>query len=251
MLPRIIPVLLLHNGGLYKTTRFKESNYIGDPLNAVRIFNKKEVDELVVLDFKATIENRKPDFKLLESIAARCFMPLGYGGGVNDLNDAKKIIYSGVEKIIVNTVAAENPGFVEKLASYFGSSSVIVSVDVKKNIFGNYEVFVRSGTKLVKMSPEEYVLQIQKCGAGEILLNSISDDGSMKGYDLELIRNISGLVKIPVIVCGGAGQLIHFKEAHESGATAMAAGSFFVFHGSHKGVLISYPSLKEINSLFS
>lgn len=249
--PRVIPVLLINKNGLYKTIKFRDPKYVGDPLNAVSIFNKKEVDELIILDFRATIENRRPDFKLIENIASRCFMPLCYGGGIRTLDDGKKIISSGVEKISLNSIITDNPGFIEKAANAFGSSAIIVSVDVRKNLFGKYEICTHSGTICIKEKPEVYVKYLQESGAGEIFLNNISNDGTMNGYDLELISNVCKSVSIPVIVCGSAGNLNDFKCAINNGASAVAAGSYFVFHGKHRGVLISYPSPEEISWLFN
>lgn len=251
LIPRIIPVLLLRNNGLYKTVRFKNPKYVGDPINTVKVFNEKEVDELIILDYTATSENRGPAFSALENIASQCFMPVCYGGGITSLDDIKRIISLGVEKVALNTIAAENPAFVEKASSMFGSSTIVVSIDSKKIVFGGYGVFVRSGTKYAKVRPEIFAEQMENCGAGEILINSIQKDGTMLGYDLELIKMVSEVVKIPVIVCGGAGEMVHFNDAHLSGATALAAGSFFVFHGKHRGVLISYPSRQEFVDLFN
>ncbi len=251
IIPRIIPVLLIKNNGLYKTVKFKNPKYVGDPVNAVRIFNDKEVDELILLNFNATLNNTPIPFDLIGNIASQCFMPLCYGGGIRNTDDIRKIIFSGVEKIAVNSIAAEKPSFVEEAARLFGSSTIVVSIDVRKSWTGKYEVYIHSGTKPIKTRPEEYARQIENCGAGEILINSINHDGEMNGYDLELIRMISEAVKIPVICCGGAGKLSDLKEAKINGASAMAAGSFFVFHGRHRGVLISYPDRKELESIFT
>jgi imidazole glycerol-phosphate synthase subunit HisF len=249
--PRIIPVLLLKNNGLYKTLKFKNPKYVGDPLNAVKVFNEKEVDELILIDFTATIENKSPSYGLIEDIASQCFMPLCYGGGINSIDSIKQLVQSGVEKIALNSKAADDPSFVEKAANLFGSSTIVISIDVKKNLLGKYEVYSHSGSKKVKLRPEEYAKHMEERGAGEILLNSISNDGTMLGYDLELIKSVSSSVRIPVITCGGAGEINHFKDAYDSGASAMAAGSLFVFHGKHRGVLISYPAQEDLNKLFT
>jgi imidazole glycerol-phosphate synthase subunit HisF len=250
LLPRIIPVLLFRDNGLYKTIKFRNPKYVGDPLNAVKVFNQKEVDELIILDYKATIEHRPPSYILIGNIASQCFMPVCYGGGIRSVEDIKIIINLGVEKIALNTIAVENPAFIEKAATLFGSSTIVVSVDVKKSGFGNYVVYTRSGSKPLKVSLEILAKRIEECGAGEILINSITRDGSMQGYDNELIKIVAKAVKIPVIACGGVGVLTHFREAYENGASAMAAGSFFVFHGKHRGVLISYPSQNDLLQLF-
>jgi cyclase len=250
ILPRIIPVLLIKGNGLYKTIRFKHPKYVGDPVNAVRIFNEKEVDELIILDYKATIEKRQPSFSLIENIASQCFMPVCYGGGIRSVDDIKRIINLGVEKVALNSIAAEDPGFVERTAAIFGSSTIVVSIDTKKSSFGVGEVYSIAGSKSIKLRPELFAKQMEECGAGEILINSISRDGTMQGYDLEMIKIVSAAVKIPVIACGGAGALNDFREAYQNGASAMAAGSFFIFHGKHRGVLISYPSQADLKNLF-
>lgn len=250
MNPRIIPVLLISNGGLYKTVRFKDPKYIGDPVNAVKVFNEKCVDEIIILDYKATLENRKPDFTMIENIASQCFMPLCYGGGIKSPDDIARIIQCGVEKIAMNSEAAENYKLIENSARIYGSSTVVLSMDVKKSRSGEYEVFIRSATKSTKLRPEAYARQMENCGIGEILVNSVNLDGTMQGYDLELISLIANTVNVPVIACGGAGNLIHFREAADNGASAMAAGSFFVFHGKHRGILISYPDAESLSSIF-
>ncbi len=248
---RIIPTLLLKGQGLVKTMKFKDPKYVGDPINAIKIFNDKEVDELVLLDITATGERRGPNFKIIEEVASECFMPLGYGGGINSLEDAKRILALGVEKIIVNTAAVENPSLVARLADSVGSQSVVVSVDVKKSLFGKYEVFTRSGTSNTKLDPAIYAQELEKMGAGELLLNSIDRDGLMTGYDVSLIKKVTGAVGIPVIACGGAGTLDHFGPAvKEGGASALAAGSMFVFQGKHRAVLISYPERARLESYF-
>jgi imidazole glycerol-phosphate synthase subunit HisF len=250
MNPRIIPVLLISNGGLYKTVRFKDPKYIGDPVNAVKVFNEKCVDEIIVLDYMATVNNRKPDFILIENIASQCFMPLCYGGGIKSIDDITRIIQCGVEKIALNSVAAENYQLIENTSRIFGSSTVVLSMDVKKSRFGEYEVFIRSATKSTKLKPDTYARQMENCGIGEILVNSVNLDGTMQGYDLELIDLIANAVNVPVIACGGAGNLQHFRDAADNGASAMAAGSLFVFHGKHRGILINYPDEDSISSIF-
>lgn len=249
--PRIIPVLLLKNKGLVKTVRFSDPKYVGDPINAVRIFNEKEVDELIFLDITATSEKRKPNFEYLEKIAGECFMPLCYGGGITSLSDIRKIINLGVEKVSINSFAYSNQSFIKEAANEFGSSTIVVSVDVKKNLWGKYVIALNNGKTLTKTDPIEYVRIIEEMEAGEILLNSVERDGVMNGYDLDLISKISGSVKIPVVACGGAKDLDDFKNALKAGASALAAGSMFVFHGKLKAVLISYPSQKDLKSTFS
>ncbi len=223
-----------------KTKRFKAPKYVGDPINAVRIFNEKEVDELIFLDITATIEHCSPNFDLIAEVAGECFMPLAYGGGVRSMSDARRILKSGVEKIIFNTVAHTDPNVISQASREFGAQAVVISMDVRRKLFGRYEVFVKSGTSSTGHCPESYAKRMQDLGAGEIFLNSIDKDGSMTGYDLDLIERVSNSVNIPVIACGGAGSKDDFQSAAAAGASAMAAGSMFVFHGPHKAVLITY-----------
>ncbi len=244
---RVIPCLLLRNKGLVKTVKFKDPRYVGDPFNAVKIFNDKEVDELIFLDITATLEKRKPNFKIISEIASECFMPFGYGGGISTLEEVQELFNLGVEKVILNTQAAENPSFVERCARLFGSQSIVISIDVKKSLFGKHEVYTRSGTKNIKLEPTLYARQMQEAGAGEIFLNSIDRDGTMQGYDLPLIRKVSEAVKVPVVACGGAEKIEDFEQAVREGrASAVSAGSMFVFHGKHRAVLITYPSIKDL-----
>ena len=247
---RIIPCLLLKNGGLVKTVRFKNDRYVGDPINAVRIFNEKEVDELVFLDISATLAGNGPNFELLEDIASEAFMPFGYGGGITSLEQIRRLYALGVEKIVINTVAATNPELVSEAAGLAGSSSVVVSIDVRRSLFGKYSVCVEGGRRDLKTDPVSYARDMEKRGAGEILLNAIDRDGTMEGYDLGLVRRVSEAVSVPVVAVGGAGSLEHFREAVEHGASAAAAGSMFVFHGKHKAVLITYPRYDEMRTLF-
>lgn len=246
---RVIPVLLLRNMGLYKSVKFKDHKYVGDPINAIKIFNEKEVDELVFLDITASVNQQEPNYSILADIASECFMPLCYGGGVRSIEQIEKILYAGVEKVSLNTAAAEIPNLVNQAAKKFGSSTIVVSMDVKKSLFGGYSVYIKSGSKNIKVSPVEFAKKMEEEGAGEILLNSIDHDGTMNGYDLDLVKNISSQVGIPVIACGGAGSLDHMRSAVKQGASAVAAGSFFVFQGKHRAVLITYPDRKEIISI--
>jgi cyclase len=248
--PRVIPVLLLKNAGLVKTQKFKNPKYVGDPINAIKILNEKEVDELIFLDINASKENKKPNLKLLNEIATECFIPLCYGGGIKTIEDIKNIISCGVEKVSLNSIAIENPDFVKSASDIFGSSTIVVSIDVKKNFWGKKIIYSYSGTKSTGLDPISFAVEMQKKGAGELLINSIDKDGMMNGYDYELIKQISKEVDIPVIACGGAGELKHLKEAIGAGASAVAAGSMFVFHGKHRAVLINYPSQVELQNLF-
>lgn len=247
---RIIPVLLLQDHGLVKTTRFKDPKYIGDPINAIRIFNEKEVDELIFLDISASKEGRVPSYDLINKLATECFMPFCYGGGIRDISTIRKILKLGVEKVAVNTQALENPEFIKEAASIFGSSTIVVSIDVKKNLLGQYRLFLPSGKINVKNDVLAFAKQMEAYGAGELIVNSVDADGVMQGYDLKLLKMITSNVNIPVIGCGGAGRVEHFLSAStEGGASAVAAGSMFVFHGKHKAVLITYPNQKELRKV--
>lgn len=250
--PRIIPALLLQGQGLVKTVRFKNPTYLGDPINIVRIFNEKEVDELVFLDISATNENRPPGFRMLANITSECFMPLGYGGGIRSMDDIKTLLSIGIEKIILNTAALEQPSLVRLAADYAGSQAVVISMDAKKGFLGKYEVFTRSGRKGTGLDPVKHAVEMEKLGAGELFVNSIDRDGTMQGYDLELIRRVAEAVSIPVVACGGAGKLQDLADAIQiGGASAAAAGSLFVFQGPLRGVLISYPSPTELKRVLS
>lgn len=244
---RVIPCLLLKNEGLVKTVKFKHPKYVGDPINAVKIFNEKEVDELIFLDTTATIENRKPPVNLISQIASECFMPFCYGGGIKSVEDIAGLFTLGVEKVAINSQAVGNPSLIKRASELFGNQSIVVSIDVKKNLFGKYRVFTHGGRKSTKLDPVDFAVQMEDTGAGEIFLNSIDRDGTQQGYDLELIRKVSESVTIPVIACGGAGSLDDFADAvKRGGASAVSAGSFFVFQGSHRAVLITYPPIKEL-----
>lgn len=247
--PRVIPVLLLKGRGLYKTVQFKNPKYVGDPINTVKIFNEKEVDEICILDISATLEGRVPNLELIKEIASESFMPLSYGGGIRSLEQARAIFNCGVEKIVLNSLAFESPDIVRDIVKYAGSSSVVVSVDVGKKFMRGHQVFTRSGSVATKKTPLEFAREMELLGVGEILLYSIERDGMMQGYDYDLIQEISSAVSVPVVACGGAGSLEHLALALSAGASAVAAGSFFVFQGKHRAVLISYPMPREIDSL--
>jgi len=234
-----------------KTIKFKNPTYIGDPINAVRIFNDKEVDELVFLDITATLENRTPQMDLIHNIATECFMPFAYGGGVHSIDTASKILKMGSEKIIFNSTATDLE-LIGKAANRFGSQSVVVSIDVKRTRIGGIRVFTHSGTVNTGYNPTEFAKMVESAGAGEIFLNSIDYDGTMKGYDIGLIKSVTSVVNIPVVACGGAGNLEHFKEAIvNGGASAVSAGSMFVFHGPHRAVLINYPTQDQLRQYLS
>ncbi len=248
--PRIIPTLLLKDDGLVKTVRFKDAKYIGDPINAVKLFNDYEADELVFLDIRASKEGRTISPDLVKSISEEAFMPFSAGGGIKSLEDAKKIITAGAEKVVLNTILYKKPEVVKEISKHFGSQAVIVSIDVKKDSSGKYLVAVNDGEDLLQKSPEEQAKLAEGLGAGEILINSIDKDGTMDGFDYELINSVSKVVKIPVIAIGGAGSKEDLSKAIKSGASAVSAGSLFVFHGSRKAVLINYPSKEDIKEIF-
>lgn len=244
---RIIPVLLLIKEGLYKTVKFSKPNYVGDPINAVKIFNEKEADELVVLDITASKEARGPNYHKIAEIAGEAFMPMAYGGGIQTFDDAKKVFDAGYEKIVLNTAANLNPALINEVASVYGAQSVVVSIDAKLNWLGKYEVFIKDGTKKIAATPEQAAINAEKNGAGEIFINAIHKDGTWEGFDLKLISKVSHAVSIPVIACGGAASMNDFRSAViEAGASAVAAGSMFVYQKKGMGVLISFPSEKII-----
>jgi imidazole glycerol-phosphate synthase subunit HisF len=252
LITRVIPCLLLRNQGLVKTVKFKDPKYVGDPINAVRIFNDKEVDELLFLDISATNERKRPPLRVIGEIASECFMPLAYGGGIRTLDDIREIFTVGVEKVCINSYAVEDPSFVGKAADIFGSQSIVVSIDVKKSLLGRYEVFTHGGRSNTKIDPVTHAIEMEQRGAGELFLNSIDRDGTMQGYDIELIRKVASAVRIPVIACGGAGKLSDLTDAwKKGGASAVSAGSMFVFHGKHRAVLISYPGQEELKNAFA
>jgi len=244
---RVIPCLLLRGAGLVKTTRFKDPKYVGDPINAIKIFNDKEVDELVLLDISASKEGRGPAFSVIEEVASECFMPLAYGGGIRSVEEARRILKLGVEKLVFNDTAWRDPEVLREASRVFGAQAVVASIDVRRKMFGRYEVFVANGTKGTGIDPCEYARRMEANGAGEILLNSIDRDGMMQGYDLELVASVTAEVGIPVIASGGAGSVGDFRAAvHTAGADAVAAGAMFVFHGPHRAVLITYPDRADL-----
>ncbi len=250
--PRIIPCLLVHNKGLVKTVKFKDAKYVGDPINAVKIFNEKESDELMVLDIDATVLNREPDYKMIENLATECRMPLCYGGGIKTVEQATRIFNLGVEKIALSSAAIENPQLVSDISKEVGSQSVVVVIDVKKKMFGGYDVYTHNGTKKTKLDLEKFIIELQSLGIGEIVINSIDNDGVMKGYDLSLIEKIKPLINVPMTVLGGAGTLEDIKKLIEKfGIIGCSAGSLFVFKGKYKAVLISYPKNFEKQQLFN
>lgn len=247
---RIIPSLLLHKEGLVKSVKFKSYNYIGDPINAVKIFNEKEVDEIAIIDIDATRENRAPNFNKITEIASEAFMPLSYGGGITKLDEVKTLMYNGVEKVIINKSTHTYPKLVTEVAKIFGSQSVVVSMDVKKKWLQGYKIHIDNGKKSISIQPEKFAKQMEELGAGEILLNNIDRDGTFAGYDLEIIKSISSSITIPLIALGGAKNANDFKLAKNAGASAVSAGSMFMYiGGSTDSILINYLSQSEIEKI--
>ena len=243
---RVIPVLTLQNEKLVKTVRFKKPNYIGDPINAVKIFNDKEVDEIVILDISATKEKRTPNYNRIEEIASEAFMPLAYGGGINHFDQIKELFKLGIEKVIINSAIENNINLIKQTAERYGSQSVIVAIDVKKPIIGKLSAYKNGGSTKVKSALLDYLKQIELAGAGEIFLTAIDRDGTFNDYDFDLIKLISSKCSIPVVSCGGANSIQSFVNAVKSGASAVAAGSLFVYSSASKGVLINYPNQSEL-----
>jgi len=250
LLTRTIPVLLLHGHGLNKTRQFQPWKYLGDPVNAVRIFNEKEVDELVVLDIDASRQGFQPRIKEIVDLAGECFMPMCYGGGITSIEEVGRLLGEGIEKILLGTAAHETPALVEAAARSFGSQSIVVSVDVRRLPNGGYSVFSNGGSVDRGVDPVIYAVRARDLGAGEILLNNIDNDGMQCGYDRDLIKAVSDKVDIPVVACGGAGTTEHLRDAIASGAHAVAAGSLFVLIGRLNAVLISYPPQAELEKLY-
>lgn len=249
--PRIIPCLLVHKKGLVKTVKFKDPKYVGDPLNAVRIFNEKEVDELMVIDIDATSCAHEPDYTLIQHLAAECRMPLCYGGGIKSVEQAHRIFSLGVEKIAISSIAIENPSIIKDIAQRVGNQSVIVVLDVKKKLFGSkYELYTNNGKKNTGKDPIVFAKLCEELGAGEIVINSIDQDGTMAGYDYNIINKIRESVSIPITVLGGAGSLEHIGDMiSRHGIIGTAAGSLFVFKGKYRAVLINYPNKQEKEEL--
>lgn len=248
---RVIPCLLLQDGGLVKTQGFRRPRYVGDPINAVRIFNDKYVDELVFLDIDASRTGAEPNYDLIQRIAGECFMPLCYGGGIRTLEQARRIVAVGVEKIAVNSMAIDNPALLSAMSAELGASSVVAGIDVKRDFFGRERVFHPGKRRLTSLDPVAHAVAVVRAGAGEIFLNSVDRDGRGTGFDVDLIARVSAAVNVPVIACGGAGGLDDMRAAVQSGASAAAAGSMFVFYGPHRAVLINYPAYDAVRELFS
>lgn len=247
---RVIPCLLLKGAGLVKTIRFKDPQYVGDPINAVKILNDKEVDELIFLDITASREGKGPAFATIEDIASECFMPVAYGGGIATVEEAQRIVSMGVEKIVLNTAALRTPTLVTELSERIGASSTVVAIDVKKDLLGRSRVFHAARQKTTEWTPVEHAQRMVAAGAGEIFINDVNRDGTGAGYDLALVRSVTSAVDVPVIVCGGAGGLDDLRRASDAGASAVAAGSLFVYMGKHRAVMINYPPYDVLRELF-
>jgi len=249
--PRVIPVLLLKGQGLVKSVRFKDYRYIGDPINAVKLFNDMNADELAFLDIMANRENRSVSLDFIKRVGDEANMHFSAGGGIRSIKEIRQIIAAGAEKVILNTSAAENPDFVKEASEEFGSSTIVVSIDVKKNIFGKELTAIYSGRKATSHDPVSFAKLMEEKGAGEIIINPIERDGTMQGYDISLIRRVSEAVSIPVVALGGAGTYADlYKAVNEGYASAVAAGSLFVYHGARRGVLINYPEKEQLNLIF-
>lgn len=251
--PRVIPCLLVKDKGLVKTINFSNPKYVGDPINAVRIFNEKEVDELIVLDIDASANHKEPDYKMIENLASECRMPLCYGGGVRTSEQVKRIVELGVEKVALSSAVIENPEVVTEAAQMVGNQSVVVVLDIKKSNFGNkYDIRIINGTIKTGRNPIEFASQMEKLGAGELVINSIDNDGVMKGYDLKLVERFRNILSIPLTVLGGAGSLEDIQKLiRKFGIIGAAAGSLFIFKGKYRAVLINYPNRQEKDYLIS
>lgn len=250
-IPRVIPCLLLQDDSFVKTKQFKHPSYVGDPVNIINLFNRFEVDEIMVLDIGATRVGRSPNFMLIEALANECWVPLAYGGGLYRMEDIQRIFRIGIEKIVLNTAMLEQPQLIRSAADMFGSQAIIASMDVHKGWTGKYGVYVKGGSTKISHDIVSYAKQLEQWGAGEIFLNAIDRDGKMQGYDLALIKTVANCVNIPVIACGGAATRSDLpRPIKESYASAVAAGSLFVYQGLGKGVLVNFPERDELEALF-
>lgn len=250
--PRVIPLLLLKGQGLVKSIRFRQYTYIGDPINAVKLFNDQEADELVFLDIMATGQQRSIDLTMVRQIGDEANMPVAIGGGIQTIQHIKDIIKAGAEKVVINTAAIQRPRFIKEASDEFGSSTIVVALDIKKKFLGKQQVYGDGGRRSTGLDPVQWAQQLESLGAGELIVTSIDHDGLMQGYDLPLIAAVAAAVDIPVVAAGGAGQLTDFKAAiHTAHASAVAAGSLFVYHGPRKAVLVNYPKNEELLRLFN
>jgi imidazole glycerol-phosphate synthase subunit HisF len=247
---RVIPCLLLRDNGLVKTKKYKDAVYIGDPINAVRIFSDKEADEIVILDIDASRQGHEPNYALIAEMAGEAFMPVAYGGGVRTLDQIRRLIRSGVEKVVINSLATESMSLIREAVDVFGSQAIVGGVDVRRKMFGGFSVVAKSATVTTRLNLQEHIQSLVQAGVGELFINDVDRDGTMVGYDLDLVRAVAK-APVSVVVCGGAGTMQHLSQAvHEGGASAVAAGSMFVFHGKHHAVLINYPKADELEMVF-
>jgi cyclase len=247
---RAIPCLLIRENGLVKTKRYREAVYVGDPINAVRIFSEKEADEIIILDIDASRMGREPNYDLIAEMAGEAFMPVTYGGGINSLEQIRCLIRSGVEKVVINSSATKSMDLIVQAVEVFGSQAVVGGVDVQRKLFGDFSIVAKSATIVTRLNLQEHIQSLVKSGVGELFINDVDRDGTMAGYDLDLIRTVTK-ASVPVVVCGGAGNMQHLSQAvHEAGASAVAAGSIFIFHGNKNAVLINYPSRSELEMVF-
>lgn len=248
---RVIPCLLVRGNGLVKTRKFKDAVYVGDPVNAVRIFSDKEADEIVILDIDASREGREPNYELIAEMAGEAFMPVAYGGGVRSLEQIRRLIRSGVEKVVINTLATESTDTIRAAVEVFGSQAIVGAVDVRRKLLGGHAVVAKSATVETRLNLQQHIRNLVQAGVGELFINDVERDGTMAGYDMALVRSVAQ-APVPVVVCGGAGTLEHLRQAVcEGGASAVAAGSMFVFHGKHRAVLINYPKAAELEKNFA
>lgn len=245
---RIIPCLLLKNEGLVKSEKFTNHRYIGDPINAVKIFNTKEVDELIIIDIQASKKKSEIDWETIKNIASECFMPLSYGGGISNLDQIKRLLKIGVEKVIMNNIALKNPLFISEAVKHFGQSTIVCAVDIKKNFWGSYEVFDHVNNKRLSIKPLDYILKLEKLGIGEVFINNVDRDGTFKGVDLDIILDVLKKISIPLVCSGGISSLKEISSISKHNISGIAVGSLFVYNGPHRAVLISYPTQKELNN---
>ena len=247
---RVIPCLLLRGNGLVKTKKYKDPIYLGDPINVVRIFSDKEVDEIVILDIDASRLGCEPNYELIAEIAGEAFMPVAYGGGIRNLEQIRRLIRSGVEKVVINSLATQSTDLIREAVEIFGSQAVVGGVDVRRKMLGSFSVVAKSATVNTGLNLQKHIQSLVEAGVGELFINDVDRDGTMAGYDLDLVRAVAK-APVSVVVCGGAGTVQHLSQAvHEGGASAVAAGSMFVFHGKHRAVLINYPNAKDLESVF-
>jgi cyclase len=247
---RVIPCLLLRGNSLVKTTKFKDAVYIGDPVNTVRIFSDKEVDEIVFLDIDASRLGLDPNYELVAEMAGEAFMPVAYGGGIRTLEQIRRLIRSGVEKVVINSLATESTELIRNAVDVFGGQAIVGGVDIRRKLLGGYSVVAKSGTITTRLNLQDHIQALVQAGVGELFINDVDREGTMAGFDLDLVRAVSK-APVSVVVCGGAGTMQHLSQAvHEGGASAVAAGSMFVFYGKHRAVLINYPKADELMKVF-